>query len=189
MAPTKCLPSACLPACLFACLPSCLPACLPACLLACLIACLPLCLQACLRACLHACLHACLPTCLPACLPACMSYCLPACLSYCLPACQLASLLTCLTSACLPAYLPWNPPELFRMLLELIFTVILQNITDGRTHKIPSSWAPVGAKNNQCSVHRICPGPSYPRFIKLFIFSITKHSLMDTIIVLWGTKL
>ena len=36
------------------------------------------------------------------------------------------------------------------MLLELIFTVILQNITDrrtdARTHKIPSSWAPVGAK-------------------------------------------
>ena len=36
------------------------------------------------------------------------------------------------------------------MLLELIFTVILQNITDGRTHKIPSSWAPVGAKNTRC---------------------------------------
>ena len=37
------------------------------------------------------------------------------------------------------------------MLLELIFTIILQNIphgrTDGRTHKIPSPWAPVGAKN------------------------------------------
>ena len=33
------------------------------------------------------------------------------------------------------------------MLLELIFTVILQNIPHGRTHKIPSPWAPVGAKN------------------------------------------
>ena len=33
------------------------------------------------------------------------------------------------------------------MLLRLTFTVILQNITDGRTHKIPSSWAPVRAKN------------------------------------------
>ena len=42
MAPTECLPSACLPACLpaylLACLPACLLACLPACLLACLLA-------------------------------------------------------------------------------------------------------------------------------------------------------
>ena len=35
------------------------------------------------------------------------------------------------------------------LVLELIFTVILNNITrtDGQTDKIPSPWAPVGAKN------------------------------------------
>ena len=33
--------------------------------------------------------------------------------------------------------------------VELIFTVILNNITrtDGQTDKIPSPWSPVGAKN------------------------------------------
>ena len=36
------------------------------------------------------------------------------------------------------------------MLLELIFNVVLRKVTDGLTHKIPSSRAPVGAKN---SVH------------------------------------
>ena len=48
MAPTECLPSACLLACLLARLLACLLACLlahlPACLLSCLLACLPACL-------------------------------------------------------------------------------------------------------------------------------------------------
>ena len=73
MAPTECIPSACLPAYL--------PACLLACLLACLIACLRACLSACLRACLCACLPACLLVCLSACLPACVPTCLLACLA------------------------------------------------------------------------------------------------------------
>ena len=81
-----------------------------------------------LSKCLFACLLACLLDFLDL-----LAYLLP-----CLPACLLA---------CLPAYLPWNPPGLFRMLLELIFTIILQNIPhartdDGRTHEIPSPWAP-----------------------------------------------
>ena len=32
------------------------------------------------------------------------------------------------------------------MLLEVSFTVVLNNITHGRTDKIPSSRAPVGAR-------------------------------------------
>ena len=66
MAPTECLPSACLPACLLpcllafllACLPACLPTCLPACLPACLLTYLPACLPSCLLAWLLACLLA-----------------------------------------------------------------------------------------------------------------------------------
>ena len=68
MAPTECLPSACLLACLLVCL----LVCLLACLLACLPTCLPTCLLACLLACLPACLHACLLACLPAYLHACL---------------------------------------------------------------------------------------------------------------------
>ena len=70
MAPTECVPSACLltclPSCLPACLPAWLPACLPACLLAYLLAYLLACLLASLLACLLACLacHACLLACL-----------------------------------------------------------------------------------------------------------------------------
>ena len=32
------------------------------------------------------------------------------------------------------------------MLPELIFNVLLNNVTDARTHDIASPWAPVGAK-------------------------------------------
>ena len=43
------------------------------------------------------------------------------------------------------------------MLLELIFTVILNNITNAHTHtrtyKIPSPRAPVGAKNKKYSLY------------------------------------
>ena len=112
MAPTACVPSACL-------LTS-LPDCLPPCLL--LLACLPACLPACLHACLLACLIACLLDCLLACLPACL----------------LACLLDCLHL------------DPFLSSLELLFHVLLRKVTDtrthGRTHKIPSSRAPVGAK-------------------------------------------
>ena len=49
------------------------------------------------------------------------------------------------------------PSSLFRLLLELIFNVLLNNIlTDGRTHDIPAPWAPVGAKkifNNNDNLH------------------------------------
>ena len=84
MAPTECLPSACLPACLLACLLTCLLACLLACLLSCLLARLLACLLACL-----------LPACLTACFPACLLTCLLACLLACLLPCLLACLLAC----------------------------------------------------------------------------------------------
>ena len=44
------------------------------------------------------------------------------------------------------------------MLLELIFTLLLKNITqiDTHTHKIPSSRAPVGAKKLKKNVLRLC---------------------------------
>ena len=78
------------------------------------------------------------------CLP---SACLPAYLFACMLTCFLACFFACML-ACLPAL---EPPGLFRMLLELIFTVIiLQNIphacTDARTRS-PLLGLLVGAKN------------------------------------------
>ena len=84
-------------------------------------ACLLTCLPACLPACLHACLLACLLAFLPACMPAYLLACLPSCLLTCLPSYLLACLHACLT------------PRLFRMLQELIFTVLLNTITHGCT--------------------------------------------------------
>ena len=69
--------------------------------------------------------------------------CLPAYLLNCLLACLLACLLVCLL-ACLFVL---EPPGFFRMLLELIFNVLLRNVTHARIHDIASTWAPVGAKN------------------------------------------
>ncbi len=79
---------------------------------------------------------------LPACLLTCLLACLPAFLPACFPACFLAC--------------PRTLTELFRMLLELISNVLLNNITDGHTHKILTPWAPVGIKkiNKAVSLNR-----------------------------------
>ena len=58
-----------------------------------------------------------------------MNECQLACLQACLLACLLPYLLACLL-ACL---LVLEPPGFFRMLLELIFDVLLRNVTDAQT--------------------------------------------------------
>ena len=69
----------------------------------------------------------------PACLCACLSACLP-----CLYACWLSCLFACLL------VLEPNPHGWFRMLLQCIFNVLLNNVLDAHT--------PVGAENGQLGV-------------------------------------
>ena len=65
------------------------------------------------------------------------SDCLPACLPPCLLCCLLAFLLAC---PLLSSLFPRNPYGLFRMQLELIFNVLLNNIqTHRHTHDILGS--------------------------------------------------
>ena len=135
MAPTECLLSAFVLDCFLARLPAhllCLPsslllACLLACLLPYLLACSLVCSLACLLAYLLACWHACWPGCLPACFLACLLTCLLACL------------LACLLSGPLL--------KLSRASFQCSFAK-RDGHTDARTLKIPSSRAPVGAKND-----------------------------------------
>ena len=93
--------------------------------------------------------------CLP-CLPACLLVCLPASLLACLPSCLLAllSALCALSQALsLKLYSYLEPP---RTLSNAPSTHYLRKVmthgqTEAHTHKIPSSRAPVGAKNEQYS--------------------------------------
>ena len=103
-------------------------------------------------------LLSCLPACLPTCLLAFLLAGLPAYLS----ACLLACLLTC--------FLDWllaYPAGLFRILLELIFNVLLNNVM----HRQMTSWF-LGLLSEPKSPRKV--SKSWIYFMKggLFIFSL-----------------
>ena len=85
---------------------------------------------------------ACPLACLLACLHACLRACLPACLLFCLLAFLLTCLLTCLGQSDLSGPLLKLSRTPFQCPFEESNTR-----THGHMHKIPSSRAPVGAKN------------------------------------------